>query len=71
MADICEISPSNTSRLAGPVVSEARPETLGHLSFAVGPAHNTMYTEAESQLSRVFQSQGRQEYGFEEADASD
>ena len=63
MADICEISPSNASRLAGPVASEARPATLGHLSFAVGPVHSATDNEAESQRSRALQSQGGQEHG--------
>ena len=65
--DICEIIPSNTSRLAeGPVVSEARPVTPGHLSFAVGQVYSRTDHEAESQRSRVLQSQGGQEYGLEE-----
>ena len=65
MPEICEISPSNTRKLAGPVASEARPATLGHLSFAVGPVYSTTDNEAESQGSRTLQSQGGQEYGLE------
>ena len=66
MTDICEISPSNASKLAAPVASEARPATLGHFSFVVGPVHPTTSGEAESQLSRGLQSQGGQEHGLEE-----
>jgi len=65
MTDICEISPSNASRLAGPAASEARPATLGHLSFAVGQVHSTTDYEADSQLSRTLQNQGGQEHGSE------
>ena len=65
MADICEIGPPNASQLAGPVASEARPATLGHLSFAVGPVHTTD-DEAESQRSCVLQSQGGQEHGLQD-----
>ena len=63
MTDICEINQSNASNLAGPVSSEARPATLGHLSFAAGPVTDN---EAESQRSRALQSQGGQEYSLEE-----
>ena len=56
MTDICEISSSNTGRIPGPVGSEARPATLGHLSFAVGPVYSTGDNEAESQPSRALQS---------------
>ena len=66
MVDVCEISPSNASKLRGPVASEARPATFGHLSFAAGPVHSTTDDEAESQCSRALQSQGGQEYGIEE-----
>ena len=51
MADVCEISPSNASKVAGPVGSEAHPATLGHLSFAVEPVHGTMDSKAGSQHS--------------------
>ena len=64
MKDVCEMSPSNASKFAGPV-SEARPATLGDLSFAVEPIHSTTDYEAESQLSRTLQSQGGQEHGLE------
>ena len=67
MTDICEISPSNASKLAGPVASEARPATLGHLSFAIGPVDSSTDNEAESQRSRALQSQGVQEYDLEGA----
>jgi len=66
MADVCEISLSNTSKVVGPVLSEARPATLGHLSFAVGPVHIKTDNEAKSQRSRALQSEGGQEYGLEE-----
>ena len=48
MTDICEISPSNASKYAGPGASEARPATPGHLSFAVGPIYSTTDNKAES-----------------------
>ena len=66
MTDICEISPLNTTELAGPVASEPRPASLGHLSFAARPVHSMTDNEAESQLSRTLQSQARQELGLEE-----
>jgi len=65
MTDICEITPSTASRLAGPVASEARPATLGHLSVAVGPVYGTTDNETESQRSRVLRSQGGHEHGLE------
>jgi len=61
MTDICEISPSNASKFAGPQASDVRPATLGHLSFAGGPIYTTMDMESEYQRSRVLQSQGGQE----------
>ena len=63
--DICEISPSNASRLAGPVTSAARPTTLGHLSFAVRTVHSSTDNEAEPQRSRALQSQGGQAYDLD------
>ena len=42
MTDICEISPSNVSKIAGPVAPKARSATLGHLSFVVGPIDSTI-----------------------------
>jgi len=66
MTEVCEINPSNASKLARPVGSEARPATPGHLSFAVGPVHSTTDNEAESQRLRALQSQGAQEHGLEE-----
>ena len=52
MTDICEINLPNRSKPAGPVAFEARPTTIGHLSFAVGPVHSATDNEAESQYSR-------------------
>jgi len=66
MTDICEVIPSNASKPAAPVSSEARPATLGHLSFVVGPVCNPTDNEAESQRSRTLQSQDGQEHGMEE-----
>ena len=66
VTDICEISPSTASRLAGPVTSAAHPATLGHLSFAVGTVHSSTDSEAEPQRSRALQSQGGLEYDLEE-----
>jgi len=68
MTDMCEISPSNASKLAGSMASEARPATLGHLSFAVGPIYSaTDYDNgAESRRSPTLQSQGGQEHDLEE-----
>ena len=67
MTDICEIGPSNPSKLAGPVGSEARHATFGHLSFAVRTVHLSMMdNEAESQHSRALQSQDGQEDDLEE-----
>ena len=54
MADVCDFSPSNASKLAGTVASEARLATLGHLSFAVGPIHTMMDNEAA--LTRIAES---------------
>ena len=65
MTDICEISPSNASRLAGSVASAARPATLERLSFAVGTVHSPADNESELQRSRALQSQGGQEYDLE------
>ena len=67
MTDVCEISPSNATQFRGPVAFEARDATLGHLSFAVGSVHSTADNNAESQRSRVLQSQGGHEHGLEEA----
>jgi len=63
--DVCEFSPSNASRLARPMETEARPATLEHLSFAVGPVHSMTDNEAESQRSRAVQGQGGQEHDLE------
>ena len=63
MTDVCEISPSNTSKLMGP----SRPATLGHPPYVVGPVRDTMRdNEAESQHSRALQSHGGQEHGLYE-----
>ena len=64
MMDVCDVSPSNAGKLVGPAASEARPATLGHLSFARGPVYSTD-NEAESQRSRALQSQGGQDHGLE------
>ena len=65
MTDICEVSSSNASNNARPVASEARPATLGHLSFAVGSTYSTTDSESESQRPRVSQSQDGPEYRLE------
>ena len=57
-----ELSPSNVNRIAGPVASEARPATLGPLSFAVGPAHSMKLDQPE----RTFQIRGGQEHDLEQ-----
>ena len=63
MMDVCEISPSNTSKFPGRV---ARPAILGHLSpLPSGQSiHSTMDVEAGPLRSRALQSQGGQEYGL-------
>ena len=63
MVDICEIGTPIATNLA---VSEARPATVGHLSFAVEPVHSTADNEAESQLSHTLRSQGEEGHGLEE-----
>ena len=62
------ISPSKASKFTGPVASEARQVTSGHLSYAVGgPVHGiTMDNKTESQCSRALQSHGGQEHGLDE-----
>ena len=65
MTDVCEINPSNASKLVVPRASEACTATLGHLSMAVGPVYSTTDNNAESQGSRALQSQGGQEYNLE------
>ena len=67
ITDVCEISSSNTSKLAGPVAREAYPATLGHLSFAVGPVNSSTDDDAVFQRSHALQRQGGQERGLEEA----
>lgn len=52
MTDVCGISPSIASKLAGAVASEARPATSRHFTFAVGPVHSTVDNEI-SALTRV------------------
>ena len=67
MMDVYGISPSNATKLGGPVAFEARAATLGHLPSAVDPGNSTtVYTEAETRLSRTLQSRGGQEYDLEE-----
>ena len=63
MADICEISSSSAGRLAGPVVSEAHPATLGHLSFAV--MNSTTDNDTKSLSSRASHSGDVQERDLE------
>jgi len=55
MTDICEISSSNASKIAG---LDACASTLRHLSYV--SIHSTMHTESESQRSRVSRSQDGQ-----------
>ena len=57
MADVCEISLSATSSLAGPVASEPRLATIGDPPFAAAPLLTTTDNEAESQCSRTPESQ--------------
>ena len=64
MADICGISSSTASKVAGPMASSDRAATLGHLSFAVG----TKDTEVESQRSPALVSQDQREYGLEKVE---
>ena len=66
MADVWEISPSNASKFAGPVATEVRPATFGHLSFAVGTAHTSTDIEVELSRSRTLHSRSGQEHGLEE-----
>jgi len=66
ITDVCESRPSNARIPAGPVASEARPATLGHLSFAAGSVHSMTDNEAESQYSCALGSKGGQEHGLEE-----
>ena len=63
ITDICEISVLNASKFSGPVTSEARAATFGHLSFTV--LNSTMDSEAESLRSRASQSEDVQERGLE------
>ena len=65
MMDVWEINPSNTTKLAGPMASEARPATLGHFSRVIGLVQSITDGEAESQRSRRLQSKGRQKRGLE------
>ena len=53
MMDVCEIGPSNSGKLSGPVALEACPPTLGHLPFEVGPVRSSTDNEAETQRSRA------------------
>jgi len=55
MADICDISPSIASKVAGSPGSQDRAATLGHLSFAVGQVHSMMNNKLESQHSRALE----------------
>ena len=62
MMDVFEISPSNTTKPAGPTASEAHPATLGHISFAVRSVTTMMDDEAESQGLYTLQSKGGEEH---------
>ena len=53
IVDVCEFSPSNVGKLAGPVAAEALPATLGQRSLAVGQIHTTTDNEGECQRSRT------------------
>ena len=66
MTDVCEISPSNAIKLAGPVAPEARPATSGHPSLAVGLVYSSTDNEAETQRPRALGSRGGQEHDLEE-----
>ena len=63
MSDICEISPSNASKIPGLMASDTRAATLGHLSFAAGTVHSTTDNELESQRSWIPDGQ-LEEHGF-------
>ena len=67
LTDICEIGPSNASRLAGPVASGygARSASLGRPSFAVRPVNSATDNEADYLPSRGLQSRDVQERGLE------
>jgi len=66
ITDVCESRPSNARIPAGPVASEARPATLGHLSFAAGPVHSVTDNEGEAQYSGALWVHGGWEHGLEE-----
>jgi len=70
MTDICEIGPSNASKIAGSVASDhearATSSSLGHSSFAVGPNNSMMDNEgAESPPSCSLQCHDVQERSLE------
>ena len=64
ITDICEISPSDASRLARPVTPEDRPATIRHPSFVVGTTNSD--NDAESQHSRALQSHEGQVHDLED-----
>ena len=68
MADICEVSPSNASKLAGPVASQAGAcaPTPEYIPFSFESIHSTIENELESQVPRVVGTDG-QEHGLEKA----
>ena len=61
MTDVWEISSPNAGRPGGPVASEIRHATLGHLSFAVG----LVYSGTDNEEHHALQSQSGQEHGLE------
>ena len=68
MMDICELSSSNATAIAGRVASKARPATLRHTSFAFRPIDSTTAdNKPESQHPRVSQSWDEEGYELEEA----
>lgn len=67
MMDICELSLSNPTVIAGRVASKARPATLRHTSFAFRPIDSTADNKPESQHPRVSQSWDEEGYELEEA----
>ena len=65
ITDIWEFTSSNASGIVGPVASDARSATLGHLSFAAGPIYSTVDNELDSQHSLTLHSQDGREHGLE------
>jgi len=65
MIDVCEIGPSNASKFAGAVSSEARGATSGHLSFPVEQIRTTMDSESVFLHSRALWGRDGQGHGLE------